>query len=333
MKAAIKAGQLRSQCEGRLNDAYRRSTCGFPTARDVVPCLERNHRGTLRCLIVPAAECRDGATRHSRTACDDYSRCVDAGDSNGDYRVDAQDSGACVAPPIDTRTPTSSPAATFTATFSPTETPPATPSDTPTNEPTSTPTATPTHTPPPTETPTCGSETPVIQVVVDPGTDFEEVPVLGCQQDQSGGGCPLAAALDGIEVNVLDASASFDPRPCATRDALTFRWQLYKPPTLSSEPYAANGITGYLTDTLTMLPSSLPSLDDTDAGSDTFWRVRLTVTSVTPPITQRSVLFRFQYQSSSLTLEMSQDCQRIGHIDNVECTIVAINGLPTTEPH
>jgi hypothetical protein len=209
------------------------------------------------------------------------------------------------------------------------------PSDTPTNEPTvtSTPTATPSFTSTPTEIPTCGSETPVIQVVVDPGTDFEEVPVLGCQQDQSGGGCPLGAALDGIEVNVLDASASYDPRPCANPDAVSVRWQLFKPPTLSSEPYSANGITGYLTDTLTILPSSVPSLDDTDAGSDTFWRALLTVTSLTPPVTQRSVYFRFQYQSSELTLEMSTDCQRIGYIDNVECTIVGINGLPTTEPH
>jgi hypothetical protein len=155
----------------------------------------------------------------------------------------------------------------------------------------------------------------------------------GLDADKSGGGCPFGAALDGIEVNVLDASASHDPRPCANPDAVSVRWQLFKPPTLSSEPYSANGIAGYLTDTLTILPSSLPSLDDTDAGSDTFWRARLTVTSLTPPVTQRSVFLRFQYQSSSLTLEMSIDCQRIGFIDNVECQSVAINGLPTTEPH
>jgi len=42
--------------------------------------------------------------------------------------------------------------------------------------------------------------------------------------------------------------------------------------------------------------------------------------------------FRFDYQQSTLTLQMSTDCQRIGHLEGNACTITAINGLPATEP-
>src|SRR6185436_10138747 len=97
--------------------------------------------------------------------------------------------------------------------------------------------------------------------------------------------------------------------------------------------YTSNGISGYLTPVLMIRPSSLPSLDDTDAGADTFWRVRLTITSIYPPMVQKVVYFRFKYQQSELTLQMSTDCQLIGHIDNNLCNFLAVNGLPTTEPH
>ena len=42
--------------------------------------------------------------------------------------------------------------------------------------------------------------------------------------------------------------------------------------------------------------------------------------------------FRFEYQQTTLTLQMSQDCQRIGHIDGIQCTLEGINGLPANEP-
>jgi hypothetical protein len=38
--------------------------------------------------------------------------------------------------------------------------------------------------------------------------------------------------------------------------------------------------------------------------------------------------FRFDYQQSTLTLQMSTDCQRIGHVEFPLCTIEAENGLP-----
>lgn len=351
VKAAVKAGGLRAQCEGRLNSSYRRSTCGVPTARDAVPCLERNSRGKLRCLIVPAADCQDRPGRYSRLACGDYSRCVDAGDTNEDYKVDAKDSGSCVPLPTETptQTATSTRTTTFTATPTRTHTPTTTPSDTPTDAPTSTPPATPTATPSgtttPTGTPTCGSiEPPRLGVIVNANMDTEEDVLLPPQavglcppQNPSGGGCPLLSILDGSAdvINDFDASASFDPRACGQDPgAVSFKWEILFPPTLQGALYASNGISGYLTPHLTIQPSSLPSLDGTDAGADTFWRVRLTVTSLTPPITQAVAYFRFKYQQTELSLDVSTSCQLLGHFDSVLCPeSVASNALPTNEPH
>lgn len=114
---------------------------------------------------------------------------------------------------------------------------------------------------------------------------------------------------------------------------MSHKWEILFPPTLQGAVYTSNGITGYLTPVLTIAPSSLPSLDDTDAGADTFWRVRLTVTALNPPYTQTIVCFRCKYQQTELSLQMSTNCQLIGHIDGDLCSIVGINGLPTTEPH
>jgi hypothetical protein len=81
---------------------------------------------------------------------------------------------------------------------------------------------------------------------------------------------------------------------------------------------------------LQIRPSSLPSLTGSEAGQDIFWRVRLTISINGSPSTVS--WFRFDYQQSTLTLQMSTDCQRIGHLQGDECTIEAINGLPPTEP-
>jgi len=247
--------------------------------------------------------------------------------------------------PTQTATATASATATFTATATATYTATATASETPTHESTSTPTATPTATPvwTSTATATCGSEAPHEAVVINANTDTEEDVVLPPQaiglcpaQNPSGGGCPLANTLDGSAdvINVFDASSIVDPRACGQDPhALSYKWEILFPPTLQGAVYTSNGISGYLTPVLTIQPSSLPSLDDTDAGGDTFWRVRLTVTSLQPPITQTVAYFRFKYQQTELSLQMSTNCQLIGHIDGVLCSIVAVNGLPTTEPH
>jgi hypothetical protein len=361
VQAAVAAGALRNQCASVLNQSYKKSTCGTPTARDAAPCLERTARGKLRCVVVPAAQCHDKPGRYSRTACTDYSRCVDAGDSNADYRVDGGDSGSCVPLPIETATASATPTrtaaasatltATCTATFTVTYT--ATPSDTPTDEATATPTSTPTSTssPMPTATPTIyGDLPPVPHIVVNPATDSRQDPILPPEaltipdpfcfpQNPSGGGCRLLGVLDGgIDfVNIFDASGSTNPNnpnpEIPDEDTLTYHWEIYRPTTLQGGTYAPNGITGYFSKQLTIRPSSFPGLEDTIAGADTFWRAKLTVTSVYPPFPQTSVFFRFEYQSTELTLDISIDCYRPGREVDPSCYILAYNGLATTEPH
>ena len=135
-----------------------------------------------------------------------------------------------------------------------------------------------------------------------------------------------------FSVNVFDASTSINQQRGDSSD-LTFRWEIFFPPTLQSAPYASNGISGYLSPVLTIQWSSLPSLADTAAGTDQFWRAKLTVTSLQSPSLQTVVFFRFLYQGTDLSFDMSTNCQAIGYIDNVLCTIVGAHGLPTTEPH
>jgi len=135
-----------------------------------------------------------------------------------------------------------------------------------------------------------------------------------------------------FSVNVFDASTSINQQRGDSSD-LTFRWEIFFPPTLQSAPYASNGISGYLSPVLTIQWSSLPSLADTAAGTDQFWRAKLTVTSLQSPSLQTVVFFRFLYQGTDLSFDMSTNCQAIGHIDNMLCTIVGAHGLPTTEPH
>ncbi|HYD47514.1 MAG TPA: hypothetical protein VEB21_04170 [Terriglobales bacterium] len=325
VKAALSAGNLRSKCKSRVSKRFAHSICGHAAAVEAVPCLERSTRGKLRCLIVPAAECRDRAGRYSRVACPGYESCVAAGDTNADHLINLNDSGSCIVP------------ATATATFTPTDTSVAT--ATPTLTPTWTSTAT------ATATATFPVEPPLAHIVVNPGTDRVETPILPPEaltgpapscfpQNPSGGGCRLLAVLDGgIDlVNVFDASGSINPAAqTPDEDALTYKWDIYRPTTLQGGKYAPRGVTGYFTKQLTIAPSSFPALEDTIAGADVFWRAALTVTSIYPPFAQTTVYFRFQYQSTELTLDNSIDCYRTNFPE--WCYTLAPNGIPTTEPH
>ncbi len=198
----------------------------------------------------------------------------------------------------------------------------------------------PTYTPTvgPTSTPTtCGSGPilPRVEVNIDEAPQFPPLPpnplANQCNpQTLIGGGCAIEE-LDGTVDNIFDASATIDGSRCPDDPAPSYHWELFKPPTLSGTPYASSGITGYHNAVLLIRPSSLPSLSNSAAGTDTLWRVKLTVVSA---VTGESSVtwFRFGYLGSSLTLQMSTDCQRIGHLQGNECTITAINGLPPTEP-
>ncbi len=360
LATALASGNLRSRCKVRVREAFENSTCGRKPEPVRVPCIETTTTGKVRCDIRRQDACVSRRGHYQRVACSQYVRCVDAGDQNGDYLVDAADSGGCI---VATPTPTVTSTSTLTSTQTPTSTPTSIPTDTETSTPTltatDTPTGTATLTPsdtptsPPTETPTATPSatvtptflSPLVHVVVNEDTDVEEIvlflasgrPTVGgpcASQTAGGGGCPLANSLDGsAEVtNVFDASGSINQQSGNGPSDLTYHWEILFPPSLGSGVYTSNGITGYRTAVLTILPSALPSLEDTDAGSDTAWRVRLTVTSGQPPYTQTIRYFRFKYTQTELSLQMSIDCQAIGHIDGVFCTSVGINALPATEP-
>lgn len=354
---AVENGDLRAACRLRVTNAFRQSTCGRKPALELLPCIETKENGRIRCAIRPAGACESKPNR-DRVACTDYVNCVDAGDDNADYLVDLFDSGACIASPSATPSSTSTmtPTATYTPTPTPTDTdtPTATPSDTPTDTPTETPTNTPvdtaTNTPAPTATPTytatpsftptvCSGSGPIIpHIDVNKDDDPQSPPLLPDPRANNcptpsllGGGCAINA-LDGTIVNIFDARATVDLSRCPGDPEPSYHWEIFKPPGLSGAPYSSAGISGYRGPVLTIQPNSLPSLLGTDAGVDPLWRVRLTIQSNVGTGQSTESWFRFDYQSSSLTLQMSTNCQLIGHIQGDECTIEAANGLPATEP-
>jgi hypothetical protein len=143
------------------------------------------------------------------------------------------------------------------------------------------------------------------------------------------GGCALNPQ-DGSEKAVFDASESYVPNACPGTK-LRFHWEIFEPPGLNSVLYASSGITGYFQPALTILPSSLPALQGTSAGSDVFWRVGLTVTADRGQFPSRQVFFRFDYQQSTLTLTNAVDCHTNPSLP--QCAEEAPNGLPATEPY
>jgi len=349
--AAVRSGDLRKKCKARVQRAFRESICGRKPELQAVPCIAKSRGGPIRCAIRAADACQSKPGRYERVACPDYVNCVEAGDDNGDYLVDRFDSGLCIDTPGPTPTstptsiPTTTPADTDTPTPSPTATPTATPTAaptaTPTTAPTDTPSATPTSAPTvaPTSTPTaCSGSGPIIASVVVNKDDDPQVVVLPpapaanqCDpQTLLGGGCEING-LDGTIPNTFDASASSDTARCPGDPPLSFYWQIMRPPGLGGTPYSAAGISGYHGPVLTILPNSFPSLEDSEAAGDPNWRVLLTIQSNVFPFQVNQKWFKFEYTSSSLTLQMSTDCQRIGHIQGEECTIEASNGLPATD--
>ena len=341
LDTAVDAGALRAKCKAPMKRAFQASTCGRKPSLEALPCIETTTAGKIRCAIRPAAACRPKPGRYERVACPEYVTCVDAGDDNGDYRVDRLDSGACVPTPSPTpgttatSSPSSTPTATATATAS--DTPTATPADTATATPIDTATATPTATSTLTAT-ACTASGPILPRIDVNADDDPQVVLLppapgsgSCApQTLLGGGCSIAG-LDGTIVNVFDAGATVDGARCPGDPPPSFHWEIFRPPGLGGTPYAVAGVSGYYGPVLTILPHSFPALEDSDASTDPNWRVRLTIESNVFPFQSVQRWFKFAYTSSALTLQMSADCLRIGHIQGEECTIEASNGLPSTE--
>ena len=330
---AVAGGGLRARCKSRVTRAFRQSSCGRKSELHMLPCIQTSAAGKVRCRILKTEACLSKPGRYERVACSEYVNCVDAGDDNGDYIIDRFDSGACIATP----TPTSSSTATPTTTPTPT----ATVTATDTLPPTATTTATDIPTPTATVTATVCQNSGIIIPHVDVNTDDDlQSPPLRpdpaaslCRpQTNLAGGCALNP-LDGSVTNVFDARATIDQSMCPGDPPPSYHWEIFRPPGLGSSVYTSSGISGYDGPVLTILPSSLPALQGTTAGQDVFWRVGLTITSNVPGHYESTqVFFRFDYQQSVLTLTMSTDCQRIGHLQDPECTIEAINGLPANEP-
>lgn len=299
--------------------------------------IETKASGKVGCRILAGDDCVSDE-RTTRAPCAGFERCVDAGDDNGDYVVNSDDSAVCLfstptpTAPTDTATPV--PTHTPTDTPVPSSTPTETPTDTP--EPTSTPTQTPTDTPTP--TPSCRAPGGIIipHVVVNQEID-PQVPVLPPNPDADnclpqtilGGGCAIQA-LDGSIANgdnVFDASATIDQMRCPGDPAPSYHWEIFKPIGLGNVLYTTAGVSGYRGPVLTMQPNSLPEV--LGESPDIFWRVGLTITSnVTGQSTQ--VFFRFVYARSQLSLSFSTYCQDGQPHD--DCFIGDTPVGPATEP-
>jgi len=365
IRTVTKDGTLRSKCKGRLAKAYKASTCG--QAAGTVACIETDADGEVGCRIRTTEKCVDVPGHFVRVACPDQVRCIDAADDNGDLLVNSADSGAC-REPATTTTTTAEPETTTTLEAETTTTLPAetttTLVDTPTttlDEATTTTleeattttlldattttleegTTTTTVEETTTTTMPCGLQqpTPIVKVLQYEGTEVIDTQwpfsppapesSLCLPQSILAGGCALNA-LDGSQKIVFDASESYVPDACPGT-TLSYHWQIYAPPGLNSVQYASSGITGYFQPALTILPSSLPGLYGTQAGHDVLWRIALTVTADRGAFPSRTVIFRFDYQQSSLTLVNATNCQIDPSLP--QCADEAPNGLPPTEPY
>ena len=168
------------------------------------------------------------------------------------------------------------------------------------------------------------------QVAVVPPQDVTHCPA----QDSDDGGCAINA-LDGTIDNTFDASSSVDPNVDPShQDQVSYHWQIFYPSIFGEQVlYSAAGITGYHSPVLHIVAGSLPELDgDPRVGADIFWRVELTITITAPHRTiDKVVYFRFAY-SSDFSLQISSDCQLTGFFGSLDCSVIAPQLLPATEP-
>jgi hypothetical protein len=97
------ANLLRKDCRGTVRAIYAKSVCGYTGTAVVgrgprVPCLRSTFTpgGPVSCAVKPGSSCRD-AGAFTTWSCFGSTTCMAAGDTNGDLRVDANDSGDCTA--------------------------------------------------------------------------------------------------------------------------------------------------------------------------------------------------------------------------------------------
>ncbi|MDB6025979.1 MAG: hypothetical protein JWM68_2202 [Verrucomicrobiales bacterium] len=153
-------------------------------------------------------------------------------------------------------------------------------------------------------------------VTINPNADGEESFIAGrggLANDFNQGGYKVVQFVDGSVVNVFDASETIVKLACDPADPPpSFKWDIFRPPLLGGARVTTRGITGYCGPTMRIAENSLPSLVDTEAETDPFWRVRLTVTYQQAGQSPTNIVgwFRFQYQQTTTSLQVFTACQQ-----------------------
>lgn len=91
LKTATTTGRLRNQCRGTATYPVSRSVCGAPAAKPRIPCVRTSKSGKVSCKVAAPVACE----RAHAASCSAFENCLDAADTNHDFRVGAGDSGAC----------------------------------------------------------------------------------------------------------------------------------------------------------------------------------------------------------------------------------------------
>jgi len=122
--ALVAGGLLRAECRSTLRRLSATSVCGRKTEAEAMPCVRRSATGKVSCTIkAPAERCEDRPGVYEQSACELFTHCIDAADSNGDLLIDASDDGRC----RPAATPSPAPAMTPPPSPVPTQTPAPTP--------------------------------------------------------------------------------------------------------------------------------------------------------------------------------------------------------------
>lgn len=135
-------------------------------------------------------------------------------------------------------------------------------------------------------------------IVVNPGTGSEETVAFGCTNVD---GCPLSNPNPALRAHTFVASSNSSDAQCASQ--YSYSWMVrYSTNLEGGAQWTSRGIQGSTTDTLTILPYSLP-----DAGTVRY-RVRLTIVNVTTGVALER-RFRFQYADSTVSIPYARQCQ------------------------
>ena len=141
-------------------------------------------------------------------------------------------------------------------------------------------------------------------------------------------GNAIENSIFGSDETILDASSFIDlSNPNGTVDDLNFHWVITYPGLTGI--YSDQGITGYYSPILDIMPNSLADGAANNNNAPTF---TLTVTSKKDPSLVTTIQITAQVETSKMTLAIYSSC--LGQTQAcAQCPCTISNGLPTTEPH